>query len=134
MRNISKKIVIIAVVLVLSMVSASFASYYTSTLSISGNSTQTGSYRDYDSGSMEIDIKFSTLDNPQDTNTMDVSLDRKNLIGYTTIGTTTKDYPDDTNVVSNFNYQNAATYRYYFSTLGYYESGGYASYVGMGNF
>lgn len=130
----STLVLVVVMILMLSIMAVSFATTYTSTLSMPGNSTLNGSWRSYDAGTMKIGIKFNTLDVPTSYNYMTVDLDKKNIIGYTTIGSITNSYPVNVQVNSNYGYQSAATYRFYFSTLGYPTSGGDANYVIMGDF
>lgn len=131
MKKNKKKIMILALALVCVLSNVVFATSYTSTLSISSNSTAYGSYRDYDSGSMSINIKFeSTEDAAYNKVNMDVQLQKKTLFSYDVKGTTTKDYLVGNYVTSYFGSQTSGDYRFYFSTWGRYP-GGYADYVKM---
>ena len=136
MKTISKKMGLLSILflLVLSIAIVSFASSYSSTLSIPGNSTLNGSGRDYDAGTMKISINFDWLDVPTSSNPMYVTLQKKNLLFYEGVESTLKNYPANSTVTSNFSYKASGNYRFYFDTLGFYTSGGYASYVQMGNF
>lgn len=129
-----KLIVMLAMVMLLTIMTVSFATTHHSSLTIGGNSTLTGDWRSYDAGTMKIGIKFDSLYVPTSSNYMTVDLDKKNIIGYTTIGSITNAYPKSIQINSNYGSQSADSYRFYFNTLGYSTSGGYASYVIMGNY
>ncbi|GAU79992.1 hypothetical protein [Fusibacter sp. 3D3] len=120
--------------IVLCIVSLSFASTYYSNLTISGNSRHYGAGRSYDAGTMKIGVKFDTLNNPQYSNTIYVGLEEKSGWLYNAVSSTEKDFPKDTLVTSNFGFHKNGTYRFNFCTYGYNLSGGTANYVIMGNY
>lgn len=126
--------VLFLVILLVSLLAVSFATSYSSTLRIGGNSTLEGEWRSYDAGTMKISIRFDSLDVPTSSNNMTVALDKKNIIGYTQVGSFTSSYLKNNIVTSNYGYQSKDTYRFYFDTYGFPTSGGNAGYVMMGNF
>lgn len=118
----NKKFTKVLSVVLISFLTLSFITIpvfaYTSTLSISPNSTATGKGRSYTSGENRISIKLTSIVYPESGNKVKITLQKRTLGVYGTVGsrvsgnmkTIGKTY------TYSFGQQSSGTYRYKFET------------------